>query len=78
MIYTKKGFSFTKNLIIPNLDKTKILFGFQVSIGINADEPSYFYQTANWIGIGFGFNIKEVNRIPFYLHKRWNIKQYHD
>ena len=74
MIYKKRGFSFTKNFIVPNKDKTKVLFGFQISIGINADEPQYFEQIANWFFIGGGFNLNEGQRIPG-IYKRWNIKQ---
>jgi len=73
-IYRKKGFAFTKNFVIPNNEKNKIIFGFQVSIGINADEPQYFNQTANWIFIGGGFNLKETQRIPG-LFYRWNVKR---
>lgn len=73
-IYKKRGFSFTKNIVIPNKDKTKYLFGFQISIGINADEPAYFYRTSNWIFIGGGFNLLLGNKIPGF-HLRWNVKE---
>lgn len=73
-IYKKKGFHFDKHIAILNKSRTRILFGFIAAIGINADEPQYFRQTANWIFIGGGFNLKPENQCPG-LYYRWNIKQ---
>lgn len=72
-LYKKKGFNFTKNLIILNKNKTKYLLGFQISIGINADNPQSF-TTANWFFIGGGFNLKEGERIPG-LYFKWNVNK---
>jgi hypothetical protein len=71
--YIKKGHSFTKNFIIPNKYKTRILFGVQLSIGINAREASYFDKTSNWFFIGGGINVEDGAKIHG-IFLRWGIK----